>query len=59
MRVNEIKQGDCCGLCDIAICQNKNCPRWQKEYDREQYRAFCEDYGLIQALKHEDAGDRI
>ena len=59
MSIREITQNNnCCGLCDIAICENKNCPRWQKEYDREMRQAFNEEYGIIQALIHEDAGDR-
>lgn len=54
-----MEKTDCCGLCDIDVCKNKKCPRWKKAYEREENRRLSEEYGFLQALIHEDAGDRI
>ena len=39
---DKLEQEECTGLCDIAECDNMDCPKWKEVYKREQMREWLE-----------------
>lgn len=39
---DKLEQKECAGLCDIAECDNMDCPKWKEIYKREQMREWLE-----------------
>lgn len=44
---SKYNQTDCCGLCDLEVCHNEDCPKWQELMDRDESE-------LLWMLIHDD-----